>query len=213
MLLQEERQKIVDYGKKLLSSQLTTAFGGNLSIFNRELNLVAIKPSGVDYTLMSPEDVVVVTPQGQIADGALKPSSELRFHLALYQVRADVNAVVHTHQVHATTIACLNRELPPVHYLIAFSGDKVPLAPYATYGSLALSDNIVNSIGQYNACLMANHGLVTVGSCIEQAFTTAEMIELVAHLYIQACSIGQPVMLTSDQAWEAADKFKTYGQV
>jgi L-fuculose-phosphate aldolase len=98
MLLQEERQKIVDYGKKLLSSQLTTAFGGNLSIFNRELNLVAIKPSGVDYTLMSPEDVVVVTPQGQIADGALKPSSELRFHLALYQVRADVKAVVHTHR-------------------------------------------------------------------------------------------------------------------
>lgn len=213
LLLQEERQKIVDYGKKLLSSQLTTAFGGNLSIINRELNLVAIKPSGVDYTLMRPEDVVVVTPQGQIADGALKPSSELRFHLALYQTRADVNAVVHTHQVHATTIACLNRELPPVHYLIAFSGDKVPLAPYATYGSQALSDNIVNAIGQYNACLMANHGLVTVGSSIEQAFTTAEMIELVAHLYIQASSIGQPVVLTSDQAWEAADKFKTYGQV
>jgi len=212
MLLHEERQNIVEYGRRLLSANLTTAFGGNLSIFNRREQLVAIKPSGVDYNKMRPRDVVITTPGGEVVDGRLKPSSELRFHLALYQVRQDVNAVVHTHQVHATTVACLQRELPPMHYLIAFSGDKVPLAPYATFGSQELSNNIIHAIGQYNACLMANHGLVTVGSTIDQAFTVAEMIELVAQVYIQARSIGQPALLSSGQVHETVEKFRTYGQ-
>src|SRR5512145_3418128 len=142
MLLEEERNLIVEYGRKLISSQLTTGSGGNLSIYNREQNLVAIKPSGVDYLLMKPEDVVVIDPSGQVVDGKLLPSSEVKFHLALFEHRADVCAVVHTHQVYATTLACLNWELPAVHYLVGFSGNKVPLAKYATFGSQELSDHI-----------------------------------------------------------------------
>ena len=121
MILQKERESIVEYGKKLLTSQLTTGSGGNLSIFNRDQNLIAIKPTGVDYMIMKPEDVVVVSPTGEIVDGVLKPSSELKFHLALLHHRPDIHAVVHTHQTYATTIACLNIELQPVHYLIGFS--------------------------------------------------------------------------------------------
>jgi L-fuculose-phosphate aldolase len=212
MLLEEERTLIVEYGRKLIASQLTTGSGGNLSIFNRAQNLVAIKPSGVDYLLMKPEDVVVIDPAGKVVDGSLQPSSEVKFHLALFQHRTDANAVVHTHQVYATTLACLNWELPAVHYLVGFAGNKVPLAKYATFGTQELSDNIVAAIGTYNACLMANHGIVTVGTHILNAFATAEEIELVARLYYQTKCIGQPVILPDEEMEIIAEKFKTYGQ-
>jgi L-fuculose-phosphate aldolase len=212
MLLKTEREAIVDYGKKLLASNLTTGTGGNLSIYNRGENLVAIKPTGADYLTMKPSDVVIVDPDGKIIDGELKPSSEVRFHLALLAHRPDIDAVVHTHQVYATTIACMNWELPAVHYLIGFSGNKVPLAKYATFGTQELSDNIVTAIGTYNACLMANHGIVTVGKTINAAFAVAEELELVARLYYQARSIGEPVILSDEEMKRIGIKFKTYGQ-
>ncbi len=212
MLLADERNEIVEFGRKLITSQLTTGSGGNLSIFNRDKGLVAIKPTGVDYMKMKPEDVVVVSPSGDIVDGKLKPSSEIRFHLALLNYRKDINAVVHTHQVYATTIACLHWELPAVHYLIGFSGNKVPLAPYATYGSQELSDSIVASIGDYNACLMSNHGIVTVGKNIASAFAVAEELELVSRIYYQTKCIGDPAILSNEEMVIIAEKFKSYGQ-
>jgi L-fuculose-phosphate aldolase len=212
MRLLEERKAIVEYGKNLITSNLTTGSGGNLSIYNRAEGLVAIKPSGVDYFKMKPEDVIVVTPDGQIVEGDLQPSSEIRFHLALFQHRQDINAVVHTHQVYATTIACMNWELPAIHYLVGFSGNKVPLAKYATFGSQELSENILASIGNYNACLMANHGIVTVGKDIASAFATAEELELVSRLYYQAKCIGEPVILSDQEMLTIGEKFQTYGQ-
>lgn len=212
MLLFEERHTIVEYGKRLITAHLTTGSGGNLSIYNRAEGLIAIKPSGIDYFSMQPGDVVVVTPKGEIVDGNLKPSSEIRFHLDLLNHRPDINAVLHTHQVYATTIACLNWELPAVHYLVGFCGNKVPLAPYATFGTPELSENILNSIGNYNACLLANHGIVTVGSNMAAAFTTAEELELVARLYYQAKCLGEPVILSDQEMVVVGERFKTYGQ-
>lgn len=212
MLLSVERQQIVEFGKKLIASQLTTGSGGNLSIYNREENLIAIKPSGVDYQQISAADVVIVTPNGEIMEGDLLPSVEMKVHLALYHHRPDVCAVIHTHQVYATTIACLNWELPAVHYLVGWSGNKVPLAKYATLGTQELSDEIISAIGDYNACLMANHGIVTVGKNLAAAFNTAEEVELVARIYIQAKSIGNPVILSDSEMEVVAEKFKTYGQ-
>ena len=212
MHLIEERNAIVQYGRKLITSQLTTGSGGNLSIINRKEGLVAIKPTGVDYFEMKPEDIVILDLDGCVVEGHLLPSSEMRFHLALLRNREDINAVVHTHQVYATTIACLRWELPAVHYLVGFSGNKVPLADYATYGTQALSDNILRSIGQYNACLMANHGIVTVGATLAAAFATAEELELVARLYYQSRCIGTPAILTDDEMVVIGEKFKTYGQ-
>ena len=213
MRLEEERKSIVQYGRNLIIAQLTTGKGGNLSIYNRAEGLVAIKPSGVGYFDMTPEDVVVVDLDGSVVDGNLKPSSEIQFHLGLYKYRADINAVVHTHQIYATTIACLNWELPAVHYLVGVSGNKVPLAPYATYGSKELSENILKSIGNYNACLLANHGLVTVGANIDAAFATAEEIELVSRLYYQARCIGDPVILSDNEMKVVTKKFSTYGNL
>ncbi|HHY88514.1 MAG TPA: L-fuculose-phosphate aldolase [Chloroflexi bacterium] len=212
MRLQAEREAVAEYGRKLITSQLSTGTGGNLSVYNRAEGLIAISPSGMDYFAIRPEDVVVVDLDGCVVEGSRKPSSELRFHLDLMRHRPDVNAVVHTHQVYATTLACLRRELPAVHYLVAFSGNKVPLADYATYGTQELSDNILRAIGPYNACLMANHGLVTVGPDLPSAFATAEVLELSARLYIQARSLGEPAILPDEEMERVARKFQSYGQ-
>lgn len=212
MLLQNERQLIVEYGRNLITSGLTTGSGGNLSIYNRHENLVAIKPSGIDYFAQTPEDVVVMTIDGKIVDGTRIPSSEVNFHLALLKHRPDINAVVHTHSVYAATIACLNWELPAVHYLAGYSGNKVPLAKYATFGTKELADNIIAAIGNYNACLMANHGLVCVGNNMPTAFAAAEEIELVARLYYQSKCIGEPVILSDEEMVTVINKFQTYGQ-
>ncbi|WP_320174537.1 L-fuculose-phosphate aldolase [Maridesulfovibrio sp.] len=212
MLLQNERELVVEYGKKMLESGLTTGTGGNLSVYNRELGLVAISPSGLDYRLSTPEDIVVIDLEGNIKDSERKPSSEYGFHTILYKNRPDVNAVVHTHSVYATTVACLNMELPAVHYLVGFAGKKVPLAPYATFGTPELAENVISTIGNYNAVLLANHGLITVGRTLGNAFDAAEELELVARIYIQALSVGKPVIVPDDEMDKVIDKFSTYGQ-
>jgi L-fuculose-phosphate aldolase len=114
--------------------------------------------------------------------------------------------------VYATTIACLNWEIPAVHYLVAFSGNKVPLAPYATFGSEELAVNVAEHIGTYNALLLANHGLVAIGADMQSAFNVAEEIELVARIYYQAKSIGQPVLVDAEEMQRVGAKFATYGQ-
>ncbi len=211
MILEKERKTIIEIGNRMISSRLTTGTGGNLSIFNRDENLVAIKPSGVPYQTMQPEDVVIVNLEGETVDGRLKPSSEIRFHLSIYKARPDVNAILHSHQVYATTIACLGVELPAVHYLVAWCGDKVPLATYATFGTQALSDNILSVLGDYKACLLENHGLVTMGATLDEAFDIAEELELVSQIYIQAKAIGEPKILNAEQMAEVMEKFKSYG--
>lgn len=212
MFLQSRREAIVKFGRKMITSQLTTGSGGNLSIFDREQGLISISPSGIEYFDLQPADVVVVDPEGTIVEGSRKPSSELDFHLALYRRRPDVCAVVHTHSVYATTMACLGWEIPPVHYLIGFAGHKVPLAPYATFGTRQLAENLVAAIGDYHAVLLANHGLVTVGPTLGRAFAAAEEIELVARIYYQAKSVGDPVILDEAEMSRVIEKFKHYGQ-
>ena len=212
MLLAEEREAVVRYGRKLLTAHLTTGSGGNLSVCDRERALVAIKPSGVDYFDLTPEDVVVLDLDGRIVEGRLRPSSESGFHLGLLRSRADISAVVHTHSVYATTLACLGWELPPVHYLVGYSGDKVPIAPYATFGTPELAKHIVRAMGSYNACLLANHGMVAVANNLPTAFAVAEQIELVARIYYQARSVGEPRILSAAQMAEVCAKFQSYGQ-
>ena len=212
MLLQKERSQIVRFGKKLIDARLTSGTGGNLSIFNRNRGLIAISPSGVEYDAMAPSDVPIVDLDGAVVDGSRKASSELDFHRSLYRTRSDIRAVVHTHSVYATTMACLNWEIPAVHYLVAFSGHKVPLAPYATFGTPELARNVAESIGDCNALLLANHGLVAVGANLDTAFAVAEEIELVARIYYQTKCIGEPVILPEGEMSRVIRKFATYGQ-
>lgn len=212
MLLENERQAVVEYSRNLLTSGLVKGTGGNISCCNTEKTLIAITPSGVRYETMRAEDVVVLAVDGTFVEGALTPSSETAFHIDLMTQRPDIHAVVHTHSTYATTIACLGWELPAVHYLVGHAGYKVPIAPYATFGTRDLSDNICSTLGEGNAVLMANHGLVAVGTDLKHAFATAEMIEYVSQLYLQAKAVGEPIILDDNEMAVVLDKFKTYGQ-
>ena len=212
MLLKAERDLIVAYGKKLASARLVTGTSGNLSIFNKAEKLMVISPSGVDYQLMEPEDVVVMNLQQEVVDGTRKPSSEYRLHGIFYEKREDIGAVVHTHSPYATTVACLNRDLPAVHYTIAYAGSKVACAPYATFGTEQLAENACLAMENRNAALLANHGLVAVGVDLAAAFNTALEIEYVAELYYRASSIGEPVIVDDNEMNNVLERFKNYGQ-
>jgi len=212
MRLEKERKEIVAFGRKLLTSGLTAGTGGNLSIVNRKKNLVAITPSGVDYLEMSPEDVVLLRMEGEpVETSKYNPSSELLFHLALYRNRQDIQAIVHTHSVYATTLATLGWEIPAFHYLVAYSGRKVPLAAYATFGSEELARNVADAIGENNAVLMGSHGVVTVGPTLAKAFETAEIIEYVARVYYLAKGRGEPTILSDEEMNRVIEKYKGYG--
>lgn len=213
MLLEEERQVVVEYGKKLITAGLTRGTGGNISVLEPKSKLMAISPSGMDYFETKPEDVVIMDLNGKIVDGFRKPSSEWRMHLIFYQKREDVGAVVHTHSMFATTIATLHWEVPPASYLIAYAGKKVPCAPYATFGTQEIADAAYDTMGrEYNAVLLANHGLIAVGPDMPSAFGTAEIIEMVCEIYYRAKCVGEPVILPDEEMELMLKKFKTYGQ-
>lgn len=211
MLLSEERNAITHYAKLLLTTGLVKDTGGNISLTNADKSLVAITPSGIAYETMSPDDVGVLDMDGNHVEGHYLPSSEIGFHLALLRQRPEIKAVVHTHSDYSTALACLRWELPPVHYLIGYAGFHVPLAPYATFGTQALADGICETIGESNAVLLANHGLVTVGTSLKKAFSTAEMVEYVAKLYLITKSVGTPVLLGREEMQEVLEKFSSYG--
>jgi L-fuculose-phosphate aldolase len=211
MLLTDERKEIVSFGEKMLAANLTHSSGGNLSIINRNKRLIAITPSGIEYTDMKPKDILVIDLDGNVVEGSLTPSSETGFHLALYLKRNDINSVIHTHSVFATTYACLNREIKPVHYLIGFAGNKVPVAPYATYGTKELAENIISSLSDFNAVLLANHGLVSVGKNVLSAFNVAQEIEFVAQVSYQCENIGIPKILSNKEMAKVIKKFSNYG--
>ncbi|HZK00308.1 MAG TPA: L-fuculose-phosphate aldolase [Tissierellaceae bacterium] len=212
MLLLKERELLVDYGKKLLTSGLTTGSGGNISIFNREENLVAITASGLDYFEARVQDVVIVDLEGNIVEAKedRKASSEIGMHLIFYKNRQDANAIVHTHSKFATAIACMGWNLEPVHYMIGLAGYDVKCAKYATYGSKDLAENALEAIGDRNAVLLANHGLITLGADLGSAFSTAEHLEFVSEIYYLTKTLGEPNILSQDQMDQVMKKFNTY---
>lgn len=211
--MKNEREQIVEYGKKLIDANLTKGTGGNLSIFNREKQLMAISPSGIDYFKIKPEDVVILDLEGNRVDGDKSPSSEYEMHRIFYENRRDIDAIIHTHTMYATTIACLNWELPPVHYMVALAGLNVRCAKYATYGTKELAENAFEAMKDRNAVLLANHGLLAGAKDLANAFNITEEIEYCAELYYRTKCIGEPVILSEEEMTLMLDKFKTYGQV
>lgn len=213
MLMKNEREQIVEYGKKLIDANLTKGTGGNLSIFNREKQLMAISPSGIDYFKIKAEDVVILDLEGNKVDGDKSPSSEYEMHRIFYENRRDIDAIIHTHTMYSTTIACLNWELPPVHYMVALAGLNVRCAKYATYGTKELAENAFEAMKDRNAVLLANHGLLAGAKDLANAFNITEEIEYCAELYYRTKCIGEPVILSEEEMTLMLDKFKTYGQV
>lgn len=211
---QDLREGVARIARQMISSGLVTGTSGNVSARTPDGN-VLITPSGLDYAVLRPEDVVLVDLKGRVLEGPLAPSSESPMHLGIYRSRPQVNAVVHTHARYATTLSCLGWEIPPVHYMLtALSGDgRVPLALYATYGTEELAAYASEALGEtHNVCLLQNHGTIAVGKSPEEAFSRTVILEEMAEIYYRARLAGEPILLTPDQVEEVAAKIADYGQ-
>ncbi len=171
-----------------------------------------ITPTGIPYVDTTPDDIVAMTMDGA-ARGARLPSSEWRFHRDIYRARADVGAIVHTHAPFATTLACMHCGIPPFHYMVAVAGGRdIRCAPYATFGTQALSDRAVAALEGRTACLLANHGMIAVGASLSAALALAVEVETLAEMYWRARQQGEPHVLSDQDMDVVLDKFRSYGQ-
>ncbi|MGZ5259209.1 MAG: class II aldolase/adducin family protein, partial [Burkholderiales bacterium] len=171
-----------------------------------------ITPSGLPYEETQPADIVHVAADGR-ASGPRAPSSEWRFHRDIYAARPEVNAIVHTHAPFATTLACLDRGIPPFHYMVAVAGGKdIRCAPYATFGTQELSDHAVRALEDRKACLLAHHGMIAMEVSTKTALALAIEVETLAEMYWRALQIAEPALLSDEEMSRVLQKFATYGQ-
>ena len=205
------REEIARYGLKMLQKGLTRGTGGNLSC-RGEKGCIAVSPSGMDYDRITPDDVVILSEKGDVLSGRKHPSSEVPLHLEFYENRPETEAVVHTHSLHVSVLACLGWEIPSFHYLMASFGGEIPVAHYAPFGSRELALTAVHAIGEGNAVILANHGLVTVGHNLREAFSFAETAEFLAEIYFKTKCVGEPQCLDDEQVAELAKLFENYSQ-
>ena len=208
------REEVAAVARRLLASGLVTGTSGNVSARTPEGD-VLVTPSGLDYSKLGPEEVVLVGLDGELLEGDLVPSTETPMHTGIYRARPEVGGIVHTHSRHATALACLGFGIPPVHYmLVVLSKEgRVPLAPYATYGTEELARNASDALGEaHGACLLQNHGTITVAEGPGEAYSRTEILEEMAELYYRTRLAGGPLLLTEEQISEVAAKFAGYGQ-
>ncbi len=171
-----------------------------------------ITPTGMGADDIAADDLVWCGDDGTVR-GAWQPSSEWHFHRAIYRARPELNAVVHTHSVNATALACLDRALPPFHYMVAIAGgDSVPCVPYHLFGTEALSSAVADAMRARQACLLAHHGLVAAGATLAQALKIALEVEALCEVYLKALAVGEPARLDAGQMAEVAAKFGHYGK-
>ena len=213
MLAEELRREVAAWGRRLERGGLLSHTAGNISV-RVGPDQIAITPSGMRYDEIAAADVVVVAMDGHVVNGARVPSSELPMHLALYQARPDAGAIVHTHSTYATALAVLGLSIPAVHYAIAAVGaSRVPLVPYATYGTDDLAEHVRAAIDTANGALLANHGAVALGADLAGAANAAETLEFLARTYYLARLAGEPVIMPDDEIARVIERFRSYGQV
>ena len=203
MILEAERELVARYAQRLRPDGLAIGTAGNIS--SRVGDLVAITPSLVDYDEMNAGLICVVDLDGQPVDVALPPSSELPMHLAVYR-GTGAAAIVHTHAQHATTLATVVDELPAIHYVIADLGGPVPVAPYATFGTIELGASAAAALRGRSAVLLESHGTLTVGDSLEQAYSRSILLEWLAALYYRASLLGEPRLIPAAELERVAEK-------
>jgi ribulose-5-phosphate 4-epimerase/fuculose-1-phosphate aldolase len=207
------RQAVIDAALAMSRSGLSPGRSGNVSC--RWKTGMLITPTGMAYGEIRPRDIVFVNAKGNVPDKkSRKPSSEWRFHLAAYQARPDVKAVVHTHSLNATVLACAHKPIPAFHYMVAVAGgNDIPLVPYDTFGTDELAQFVAAGLAQRNACLMANHGQIAIGANLGAALELAHEVEVLAEQYVKVLTLGgEPHILPDDEMARVLERFKNYGQ-
>jgi L-fuculose-phosphate aldolase len=215
MLLGDERAAVCEYARKMTADGLVVGTSGNVSV--RAGDLVAVTPSGVDYAALRPADIPVVSLDGSIVDGSLRPTSELPMHLTVYTRASDpegapISAVVHTHSMGATAVSTLVDEVPPIHYMLAVIGSTARVAPYATFGTQELADSMLAALKDRRGCLLGNHGTITFGDSLASAYNRAQQLEWVCQLWLTARAAGTPNLLPTAEIEHVVEKLHTYGQ-
>ena len=208
------RERLAKFCKKISESNLVIGAWGNVSRYLPEEQQVVITPSGVAYSDIKPHMMVVVNMDGEVLEGELNPSSELKMHLAIYIARPDLRAVMHTHSAYASVLAVSGVPIPPImEDMAAIIGDEVPVAEYALAGSEQLAVNTVKAMREKKAVLLANHGVVGVGNCLQEAMNVCLMVERCAQVYFMARQVGTPRTLSpADVATVRKFYLNKYGQ-
>lgn len=190
---------VLQAGRVLLDKGLVAGTWGNISARIPETSLIAVTPSGKGYYDITVDDIVIVSSAGTVYEGNLKPSSELPLHLAIYQARMDVQAIVHTHSIFASACAVAHKSIPPIiEDLVQLNGGGVDVASYALPGTETLAQNVVKALNNKNTVLMANHGMVGCGQTLQEAMLACELVEKSAQIYIYANQVGGARILSDE---------------
>ena len=206
----QARMLMVEAVRRLDALGMNRGSTGNLSLRWGEGMLIT--PTGMGAQDLRAQDLVWLGWDGT-ARGDWAPSSEWAFHQAAYRARADCHALVHTHSVNATALACLERALPPFHYMVAVAGGHdVPCVPYHLFGSEALAQAVGQSLAARDACLLAHHGLVALGDTLARAMKVAQEVEALCEVYLRACAVAEPARLSAAQMDEVVARFARYGR-
>ena len=205
------RVEVITTALKMNAYGINHGKAGNVSA--RVATGFLITPTGINYEKLTPDKLVSISHEGKY-EGEILPSSEWRFHHDIYVARPDVMAIVHTHSIYATALAVLGREIPAFHYMVAAAGGaNIRCAPYATFGTQALSDNALVALKDRNACLLAQHGVIACGANLEKALSLAVEVEALAKMYLEALKTGLPIpILDAAEMATVLEKFRTYGQ-
>lgn len=204
------RQRLLAALRRLDARGLNRGSTGNLS--HRLGDGLLITPTGMGADELAADDLIWLGFDGT-RRGRWQPSSEWHFHRSLYQSRPELQVVVHTHSPQATALACLRRELPPFHYMVAVAGsDRVRCAAYHLFGTPELSAAVVEAMQGAKACLLANHGLLCAGHTLEEAMKITFEIESLCGSYLAALAAGQPVLLGADEMAAVKSRFERYGR-
>lgn len=206
------RAEIVARCRELNASGINQGTSGNISARYDERMLIS--PSATPYDDMTPEMIasVALDDDSGAYEGPLKPSTEWRFHQMLFRDRADAAAVVHAHPTYCTTLAIARKDIPACHYMIAaFGGNTVRCAGYDTFGSVGLSELAIKAMKDRTACLLANHGMISIGESLGKAMWRAIELEAIAKQYYLSLAIGGPVLLSDAEIDETHKGFSGYG--
>ena len=204
-----DRQAVVDCCRRMVADGLVVGTSGNVSV--RTENGIAVSPTGMAYETMTADDVCVVDLTGAVRSGSAKPTSELPMHLAAYEL-TKAKAVVHTHSTAATAVSALVDKLPNIHYAVALFGGSVRVAKYATYGTDDLAEEMAKALKGRTGCLLGNHGTLTVGRSVEEAYQRALYLEWLCDVWLRAKAVGEPALLSDAEIGKVARKLKSYGQ-
>lgn len=197
---------IIEYGKQMKGTGLVIGTWGNIS-FRHEDNIV-ITPSGIDYNKLKSEDMIVCDMEGKKLEGTKKPSTELSTHIAIYNKRNDVKAIIHTHSVYATAFAAARKNIPSVTEDAAMIlVGEIHCAKYAFPGSEELATNVLEVLFNQNAVLLANHGAIGMGRTLEEAYLVCKILEKSARVYLLSMQVGIPKPLAIEEVEKLHNEF------